>query len=58
MTGKDTSERGGGYPGVINVQQGSDTNGTTIWFQNIGTFGGNVVEGRGGTHGFYFLYHI
>ena len=56
--GDAAKTRRSGPQGVINVQQGSDTNGTTIWFQNIGTFGGNVAEGRGGTHGFYFLYHI
>ena len=40
----------GGPQGVGNVLQGGVTSDITIWFRDLGPFGGNVKEGRRRTH--------
>ena len=48
--------RGGSKSGV-NVLQGGDTGGNPLWIGYLGTFGGDVQDGGGDTHGVYEVDH-
>ena len=57
MTGKDTSERGGGYPGVINVQQGGVPGCYAVFIRVMGNVRSDGEYGGGYTHRFPVTYH-
>ena len=50
--GEDFKMGSGGSQDGGNVLQGGGTGSTSFWFVYLGTFDGNVEEGRGYKHGF------
>ena len=45
------------HQGGINVLKGGGISGTTVWLIDVVPFGGNVEEGRRGTHRFHQTYN-